>query len=206
MHNLSYFIWTQPADPLASDVMSCDGVLLPTDDKLLRQDLVSWASDLAASPRRRRLANGGFLVETSAASLAEVPVGPPAGTFAPIVTIALVNSPSRPSPQRLVDDVSSAAEAAGHVPERGGLADVAVLLTREVGTDRRAGDNGSAWWTAPQPDGGSTTRPIPSTPGTVGYDVQIGRPPNPRSPFFVGLAALWNWLRRLLGVQNDRAT
>jgi hypothetical protein len=182
--------------------MSCDGVLLPTEDKLMRKDLVSWASALAASPKRRRLANGGFLVETSAASLAEALVGPPTGTFEPIVTLTLVTSASKPSPQRLLDDISAAAEIAGHLPERGGLADVAVLLIREVGTDRRAADCGSAWWTAPQPVDGSSTRPIHNTRGTSGHNVDIGRPPNPRSDVFVRLAALWNWLRRFLGVRE----
>jgi hypothetical protein len=203
MPNLTYFIWTQPADPLAIDVMTCDGVPVPAEDKRARQDLVSWVSALATSSKRRKLANGGFLIETSTASIAEVPVGPPDGSFEPIVTIALLASANKPSPQRLVDDVASAAEMAGHVPERGGLADVAVLLTREVGTNRPIEDSGRRWWmSGTRPPDDSGPRVTINDPDASGRKAGIGQSTNLGSPLHASFVAVWNWLRRFLGFEE----
>ncbi len=132
MNKYTYIVWTQPSDPLVQDLISEDGVDVPTEETGRRQQLVSQMSALAGSRHRVALREGGFMCWSRTASLAEVPVQTEQEGVSPVLTAALrvPRGTAEPTSDFMVTEAIRVLRAAGHSAEEGKLSLMAHEMIR----------------------------------------------------------------------------
>lgn len=111
-----WYVWIQPADRSADDVMSASGRSLERSDSAAREDLIAVV-DRVSRRRKSKLPTGGYVARGRQETLGQLPLMPRGSAH----VVVAVHNETWPLDRVdvLVDDVIAAAERAGYPADRG---------------------------------------------------------------------------------------